>query len=154
MNKLQPTIRYGLYSFIGIAIFFLLMRIVGLENVIALRALNILIVIYFTNQLARINAQVNSKDQYLKSLISLLTANAITVVASVVSFAIYVTFLDPHFLQNVVGGILFAQNITLDQAAVSILMEGMAGSIIVSFTLMQYWKETVPKTKVEPNKIR
>jgi len=154
MKLLQPTVRYGLYSFIGIAVFFLLMRVLGLENIIALRALNILIVIYFSNKLARLNVQENTRDGYVKSLISLLTANAITAVASVGAFMIYVTFIDPNFLNHVVGGILFAPNITLDQAAISILMEGMAGAIIVSFTLMQYWKEADSQSKTEPRKVR
>ena|SRR6218665_1055732 len=153
MKSLSPAIQYGIYSFVGIGIFFLLMKAFGLENVAFLRVFNLLIIFYFSNRLARINAQENTSDQYLKSFASLFLANAITVILSVFSFAIYVSFIDVDFLSRFEGGILFAKHITLGQALASVVLEGMAGSLIVSYTLMQYWKDVKPKAKIEVSKV-
>lgn len=146
MEKLQPAIRYGIYSFIGIALYFLIMKLLGLEHIIWLRAFNILIVIYFSNRLARLNFVRNedTEDNYVSSFISLLVANGVTTIASVIAFALYVTFIDPAFLSQVKGGVLFAEGFTLQHAVVSIAMEGGAASLIVSFVLMQYWKNMKP----------
>lgn len=152
MKSLSPTIRHGIYSFVGIGIFFLLMKAFGLENVAFLRAFNLLIVLYFSNRLARINAQEDTSDRYLKSFASIFLANAITVVLSVFSFAIYVSFIDVEFLSKFSGGLLFAKHISLGQALASVVLEGMAGSLIVSYTLMQYWKDVKPKAKIEAGK--
>ena len=153
MKSLSPSIKYGLYSFAGIVAFFLLMKLIGLEHLIWLRAFNILIVLYFSNRLARLNFTDDTEDNYVSSFLSLLVANGITMVASVVSFTLYVKFIDPTFLSHVKGGVLFARGFTLDHAIVSIMMEGGAGALIVSFVLMQYWKNMKPKVKVDASKI-
>jgi len=153
MKSLSPTVKYGIYSFLGIVAFFLLMKLIGIEHLIWLRAFNILIVLYFSIRLARLNFTEDTEDNYVSSFLSLLVANGITMIASVVSFTIYVKFIDPSFLSQVKGGVLFAQGFTLDHAIVSILMEGGASALVISFVLMQYWKNMKPKVKVDTSKI-
>jgi hypothetical protein len=152
MENLSRTIKFGIYSFLGIAAFFLIMKLFGLEHLTWLRAFNILIVLYFSNRLARLNFTEDTEDNYVSSLLSLLVANGITMIASAVAFAIYAGLIDPAFLHRVKGGVLFADGFTLQHAIISILMEGAAGSLIVSFVLMQYWKNMKPKSKVETGK--
>ena len=154
MEKVRLSIRYGIYSFLCIAAYFLIMKLFGLEHFIWLRAFNILFVIYFSNRLARLNFTEDTEENYVSSFISLIVANGVTTILSVVSFAIYITFIDPEFLNQVKGGILFAQGFTLEHALVSILMEGGAGALNVSFVLMQYWKNMKPKDSIEMSKQR
>jgi hypothetical protein len=138
----QNTLRYAFYSFLGIASFFLLMKLFGLENVAGLRVFNLVIVIYFMNRLARRNLQDNPNVNYVEGLGSLLLANVMTVVASVLGFIAYVRFLDPDFLSTHKAALFWLSNdMTLWRTVVSLFMEGMAGAIIISFTLMQYWKD-------------
>ena len=153
MNSLSPSLRYGIYIFSCIGLFFLLMKVFGLENVYYLRCINFLFVIYFSNRLARESVRENTADQYLKSFGSIFLANAIAVILSVFSFAIYVSFLDVEFLSKFEGGLLFAKNISLGQALASVFLEGMADSLIVSYSLMQYWKDVKPKAKIEASKV-
>jgi hypothetical protein len=136
------TMRYAFYSFLGIASFFLLMKLVGMENVAGLRVFNLVIVIYFMNRLARRNLQDDPNLNYVEGLGSLLLANVMTVVASVLGFVAYVRFLDPDFLNNYKAALFWLSNdMNLWRTVVSLFMEGMAGAIIISFTLMQYWKD-------------
>ncbi|MCE3296864.1 MAG: hypothetical protein K0R65_2578 [Crocinitomicaceae bacterium] len=138
----QNTLRYAIYSVLAIAAFFLLMKLVGMENVAGLRVFNLVIVVYFMNRLARKNLMDDPDLNYVEGLGSLMMANVLTVVASVIGFIAYVRLFDPDFLNNHKAALFWLNNDTsLWRTVVSLFMEGMAGAIIVSFTLMQYWKD-------------
>lgn len=140
MKNQAQTLRFGLYIYIGIALLFLLMKLFAWEEVGFLRLLNIVIVIHFTNRLARIHNLRVFENNYPAALASLFFANALAVVLSVVSFAAYVTLFDPDFIQNFKGGLLLNNNISLRNACIALLFEGMASNVIISFATMQYWK--------------
>lgn len=145
MKNRLLMLRYGFYSFLGIGSYFLLMKLFGLEDLGALRVLNIPIVLYFTNRLARINAYEQVETDYLGGLASLFISNVFTVVLVLLSFIIYVNIIDPGFLKHFEGGIVWSKDITLFQALAALFLEGIAGSIIVSFGIMQYWKDVKSK---------
>ena len=67
MNIRNRSLVYGLNSFAGIAILFLIMKLFSLENVGYLRFLNVFIVFFFTNRLAKKNRQIETDDSYLKA---------------------------------------------------------------------------------------
>lgn len=140
MKNQAQTLRFGAYIYVGIALLFLVMKLFGLENVSFLRLLNLGIVIHFTNKLARIyNMKVIEQD-YFTSISSLMMANVIAVILSVVSFLLYVKLFDPEFIHHFKGGILWNAKTTLGQACLSLLLEGIASSAIIAFIAMQYWK--------------
>lgn len=152
MEKKQHTIRYGIYSFVGIALFFLLMKLCGLENVTFLRVFNLVIVVFMANRLAKLNLKENPDLDYFQALASLFISNVITVVLSIAGFALYTKFVDTAFLTHFKGGILWNGNITLQEALAALFLEGMAGSIMVSFIVMQYWKDAKSK-KQQPLRV-
>lgn len=135
----QNTLRYGLYSFLGIISFFGLMKFFGLEDVSGLRAFNLVIVIYFSNALARRNIKAKVNLNYLENLASVFLSNVVSLALSALGFYLYVKLIDPQFLSHFQGGVLWQANLSLWQAIASIILEGFAGSIIVSYTIMQYW---------------
>jgi hypothetical protein len=155
MNIRNRSILYGLYSFAGIAILFLIMKLFSLENVGYLRFLNVFIVFYFTNRLAKKNRQYEVDDSYLKAFGSLILANVITVVLSVFSFVVYAVFIQPDFIDHFDGGIFWNDHVTLDQAAVILFFEGIGSALATSFIIVMYWNERTPDNKcvpVEPSK--
>nr|WP_294859709.1 hypothetical protein [uncultured Fluviicola sp.] len=147
MNNRSQSIRYGLYSFAGIVILFLLTKLFSLEHLTFLRFLNVLIIIYFTNRLARKNHKSNLDSNYLNAWASLILANVITVGLSLLSFVIYATFIQPDFISKFEGGILWNNHITIGQAALTLFTEGIGCAVAISFIIMQYWNES-PKSKV------
>ncbi|WP_430406736.1 hypothetical protein [Fluviicola sp.] len=147
MSSRSQSIRFGLYSFAGIVLLFLLTKLFSLEHVIFLRFLNVLIIIYFTNRLARKNHQSNADSNYLNAWASLILANVITVGLSLLSFVIYAMFIQPDFISKFEGGILWNNHITLGQAALTLFTEGIGCAVAISFIIMQYWNES-PKSKV------
>jgi len=143
------TIRYGLQMFIAVVAYFFLMKLFNLEKVTELRFFNILIIAYFTYALARKNAERVVDVGYLNSLGSLFVANCINVVLSVLGLYVYISFIDPGFIHNFEHSLLFGSIVTLPKICLGTLMEGIAGSIIVSFAMMQYWKREIePARKV------
>ncbi|AEA42067.1 DUF4199 domain-containing protein [Fluviicola taffensis] len=150
MNTRYQPIRYGIYSFAGIAILFLLVKLFSLENVGYLRLLNVFIVFYFTNKLAKRNRQLEPDDNYLYAFGSLILANAITVILSVVSFVIYANFIQPDFITHFDGGIFWNNDVTIDQAAAVLFFEGMGSALAVSFIVVMYWNERRPDNTCVP----
>lgn len=141
MENRQFVIRYGLSAFAGIAAFFLAMKLVGLEDVAWLRIFNLVIVIYMTIRLAKRLFYLHGKLEYVDGLGSLFVANAIAVVLSLLGLGIYVWLIDPQFVYTVQSGSLWSPNLGLSSMVMHLFMEGMAGSVIISFATMQYWKD-------------
>lgn len=143
--KLQsPIVLTGLYSYAGIALLFLILKIAGLESQTWLRFLNLVIVVYFTNRLARHLHDTRIDNDYLRAWVSLIFANIITVGLSLLSFVIYVLFIDPDFMKHFTGGILWNNHINIQQAALSLFTEGVGSAVAISFIIMQYWNDAAP----------
>lgn len=148
MNTRSQSVRYGLYSFAGIVILFLLTKLFSLEHLTFLRFLNILIIIYFTNRLARKNHKNSVDNNYLNAWVLLILANVVTVSLSLISFVIYAMFIQPDFISKFEGGILWNNHITLGQAALTLFTEGIGCAVAISFIIMQYWNESPKSSKV------
>ncbi len=141
MNAQFLTLRFAILTIFSLGALFFLMIFFGLEHNSELRILNVFIVLVFSNMLARRNIQENPTLPYINGLASIFIANAITTFACVAGFAIYVEFINTNFLTQVDGGLLWPKNIGLAEACAALFIEGMAGSAITSFVLMQYWKD-------------
>ncbi|MES2589440.1 MAG: hypothetical protein V4622_10700 [Bacteroidota bacterium] len=148
MKTNSNTLNFGIYSFVGIASFFLIMKLFGLEEYAGLRIFNIFIIVYFTNRLARKNIQDQSDIGYLEALASLFLANFLALVLSIGGFVFYVKIIDPEFLSTFIGGILWlSSKLTLFEIVASLFLEGMAGAIMISFISMQYWQDAKVSAK-------
>lgn len=147
MKKRNYTIRFGIYMFLSMVGLFFLMKLVGLEKVTELRLLNVLIAGYFSNRLALNNLIEDSEINYVSNLGSLLFANQIAVFLCCISLVLYVKLIDPALMASLGNGFFLGKNLAIEQIAIAILMEGSAVSIIVSFSVMQYWKNVKRKTR-------
>ncbi len=147
MKKRNYTIRFGIYMFLSMVALFFLMKLVGLEKITELRLLNILIAGYFSNRLAQLNLIEDAEVDYVNNLGSLLFANLIAVFLSAFSLVLYVKLIDPSMMASLGDGFFLGKHLSIDKIAVAILMEGSAASIIISFSLMQYWKNVKRRTR-------
>jgi hypothetical protein len=135
--NISREIYNGVMIFIGIGIYFLTMELLGLSDVFLLRLLNIFIVVYFVNKTIKSN-YTEGKTAYLDSLTSL-TGVALSVAALLAYISLkggdaYLAKLSQNFLFG--GG-----QPSMYQYCIGLLFEGIASSIIITFTLMQYWKD-------------
>jgi hypothetical protein len=138
---LSKELNNGILIFISIGIYFLLMELLGLSDVFYLRLLNIFIVIYFLNKTIKSN-YIEGKADYLHNIISGSLTSLIGVFLSVIGLLIYISMKGgTEYLSKLSGDFLFGGGTpTLNQYCIGLLFEGIASSIIITFTIMQYWK--------------
>ena len=147
MKKRNLTVRFGIYMFLSMAVLFFAMKLVGLEKITELRLLNVLIAAFFSNRLAQVNLIEDSDIDYVSNFGSLFFANLIAVVLSCVGLIFYVNVIDSGFMESLGNGFFLGKNLDINKIAVAVLLEGSAASIIVSFSIMQYWKNVKRKTR-------
>ncbi|WP_310556103.1 hypothetical protein [Flavobacterium sp.] len=140
--SLSKEFNNGILIFISIGIYFLLMELLGLSDVFYLRLLNIFIVIYFLNKTIKSNFN-EGKTEYLDNLISGTLTSLIGVVLSVVGLLIYISMKGgDEYMKKLSANFLFGGGEpSMNQYCIGLLFEGIASSIIITFTLMQYWKD-------------
>jgi hypothetical protein len=136
----------GFIIYVCIALFFLLMESLGLADQIYLRLLNFIFVIYGINRTIR----SNYKDQipgYFTNLLAGIFTGIVSLLLGLGSFIIYVEYKGGDaYLHNFVNSYIFGGGEpSLYQFCMGLMLEGFAASGIVSFALMQYWKDKVEK---------
>ena len=140
--NISKELNNGILIFIGIGIYFLTMELLGLSHLFLLRMLNIVIVIYFINKTIKSNYN-EGKTEYLENLISGTLTALIGVVLSVAGLLIYISMKGGDaYLAKLSQNFLFGGGTpSMNQYCIGLFFEGIASSIIITFTLMQYWKD-------------
>ena len=143
---ISKELNNGILIFVGIGIYFLTMELLGLSDVFLLRMLNIFIVIYFLNKTIKSNYS-EGKTEYLENLISGTLTALIGVFLSVAGLLIYISVKGGDvYLAKLSQNFLFGGGTpSVNQYCIGLLFEGIASSVIISFTLMQYWKDRALK---------
>lgn len=129
----------GFIIFIAIAIYFLLMEVLGLAHLFYLRFLNILFVFYGVNRTIQMNL-LEGKKKFVSNAVSALYTSVISVFLSIIALVIY-SYLQggDAFVQSLSKTFLFGGNPSIDAYSISLLFEGLASSVIVTLLLMLYW---------------
>jgi len=140
--NISKELNNGILIFISIGIYFLLMELLGLSDVFLLRLLNIFIVVYFINKTIKSNYK-EGKTEYLENIISGSLTSLIGVALSVAGLLAYISMKGGNaYLANLSKNFLFGGGEpSMYQYCIGLLFEGIASSITITFTLMQYWKD-------------
>lgn len=140
MENHSNTFRIGIYTFLAIVAFFFVIKMARLEQYTELRLFNIVIVLYFSNRLAYLNFIKRKNTNYLNNLGSVFAANLLNVVLCSISFFIYLNWVDQEFIKVVENSFLLGHDLSAFNISLALLIEGIASSAIVSFGVLQYWK--------------
>lgn len=144
--KISRIVINGFIIFACIALFFLLMEVLHLSDQLYLRLFNFVFVIYGINRTIRSNYK-DHVNGYFANLLSGILTGLVSLGLGLISFIIYVesmggeAYLDKYVASYVFGG----GDPSLYQFIIGLALEGAAASVIVSFALMQYWKDKVEK---------
>jgi hypothetical protein len=152
MTSSKIIINNALLIFGGILGFFLLMKILGLENVSELRFLNFGFVLWGINRAIKTNMDTNKESLYLNNFSVGIGTSVLAVGLSIIGLIIYVDFINPGFMAVLENSAFWGQNLSLGLVVFALAIEGIASSVICSFILMQYYKNykvTIMKTAVE-----
>jgi len=144
--KASRIVINGILIFIAIGLFFLLMEMVGASHIIYLRLVNFAFVIYGINRTIKSNFNDNING-YFTNIASAILTGFVSLVLSVFSFMLYAEYKGGEkYLQNFSSDYIFGGgNPSPYQFGIGLFIEGLAACVIVSFALMQYWKDKVEK---------
>lgn len=126
---------YGL-----IVVYFLIMKLFGLDNVSELRFLNFLFVFWGVNRAIKTNIELNKEHSYFSNFYAGFGASVIGVGLTIVGLIIYVGFIDPNFITVLENSSFWGKELSLQMVVFALAIEGIASSVMCSFIIMQYYK--------------
>jgi len=144
--KFSRLLINGIIIFIGIGLYFLLIETLGLADQIYLRLLNFVFVIYGINRTIKSNYH-DGINGYLTNLLAGFLTGIVGLVLGLVAFMIYIEAQGgDEFLKTFADSYVFGGgDPSLYQFCFGLFIEGAASSMVVSFAMMQYWKDKVEK---------
>jgi len=144
--KASRIIINGIIIFIGIGLFFLLMEVLGLSDNIYLRLINFVFVIYGINRTIKSNFNDNING-YFTNIASAILTGITGLVLGVFAFMLYAEYRGgEEYLKRYASDYIFGGgNPSPSQFGIGLFIEGLAASVIVSFAMMQYWKDKLEK---------
>lgn len=142
--KTKRELINGVIIFLGIGAYFLILEAAGLSNIVYLRIINLLIVAYGVNRTIKANREDGIRG-YNTNLVSAILTSMIGAVLSIGSLLAYISYKGGEaYLKNLSDNFIFGGGeLTINHYCIGLLFESTAASLIVSFCLMQYWKDKV-----------
>lgn len=144
--KVSRVFINGIIIYVGIALFFLLMEVLGLSDQVYLRLVNFVFVIYGINRTIKANYNDNING-YFTNLSSAFLTSFIGLMLGIFSFMTYVEIQGgDEYLHKMEQSYVFGGGEpSIYEFCIALFIEGIAAGAIVSFAMMQYWKDKVEK---------
>lgn len=137
-------IRYGLYLMSGLILYFLLMKLLGLEGNLKLRYFNIVILILaIVSALHYYKTHCGEMMAYFKGIAVGVLTSMVGAVTFALFMALYLGVFDPAFLQSIQDqwpG--YSNYINPFTMAFIIILEGVISGYLTTFITLQYMKST------------
>ncbi|WP_026714354.1 hypothetical protein [Flavobacterium daejeonense] len=142
--KLSKEFYNGVIIFIGIALYFLLMEALHLSNVYFLRLFNIVFVYYGVNRTLKSNFAAG-KTNFADNAISALLTALFGVFLSISGLVAYIYAKGgDDYIKTLSDTLLFVGSPSVMTYNISLLFEGIVSAVIVTFSLMLFWKKKYP----------
>lgn len=134
------TIKIAIAAYIVLGTLFLLLHLMGLTAFNELRLLNVLVVIYFSNLVAKSNFNEINEKGYFQNFISLFRFNMVIVGLAMLSIFVYTSYIDPSILAQSESLFTIIPAHTESELLLALFAEGLSASVVVSYGILQYWK--------------
>ncbi|KRD61002.1 hypothetical protein ASE40_05450 [Flavobacterium sp. Root935] len=136
--KLSHEIINGIYIFMAIGLFFILLEIIDLSHLFYLRLLNIFFIIYGVNRTLNMNRREGNNNFMFNAVSSMQTAFT-GVVLSIAALVIYSYAKGGDgYVISLSQAFMFGGDPSVPAYCLSLLFEGSASCIIVTLILMLY----------------
>ncbi|WP_298763588.1 hypothetical protein [uncultured Polaribacter sp.] len=140
MKNDQIVAKNALYITLLIGSYFLLCKYLGVADNPYLRFLNLAFVFFGVQNAIKESVLKNEETSYINNLgIGIRTA-VIAVLLSITGVIFYIELMNPNFLAVMNNSFLIGGNLSLAEVVITLLIEGMASSVISAFTIMQLYK--------------
>jgi hypothetical protein len=142
--KLPKELYNGVIIFIGIALYFLLMEVLHLSNLFFLRLFNIVFIYYGVNRTLKSNLK-EGKTNFADNAISALMTSLTGVLLSIMGLVAYIYSKGgDEYIRTLSESLLFVGSPSVMTYNISLLFEGIVSAVIVTFSLMLFWKNKYP----------
>ncbi len=142
--KLPKELYNGVVIFIGIALYFLLMEVLHLSDLFFLRLFNIVFIYYGVNRTLKSNF-AEGKNNFADNAISALLTALTGVLFSIMGLVAYIYAKGgDEYIRTLSESLLFVGSPSVMTYNISLLFEGIVSAVIVTFSLMLYWKKKYP----------
>ena len=137
--KISKEFQNGFLIFLGIAIYFLFMNLVGLSDVFYLRLFNTLFVLYGVNRTIMMNIH-DGEVLLANNAKSAMKTSLIGVFLSIIGLIIF-SYLQggDQYVQSLSKTFLFGGNPSVMTYSICLLFEGIASTVVVTMLLRLYW---------------
>ncbi len=140
MNTKNIILNNGLKIYLGIVIFFFVMKLLRLEQFTELRLLNFIFVFWGINNAIKTNIFKNRSNNYLENLYIGFATSFLAMILLIFSLTIYLFYIDPSFIHIIENLKIWGNHLTPPLISFAIFIEGISSSVVCTFILMQYWK--------------
>jgi hypothetical protein len=137
----KVSLKYGIFVGIAHIVYFLLMRLLGLENRVELSLLSgLFLVIGIVMAIASYKRAVNGMINYLKGLAIGATVGVVSSTILAVFLVLYLTVIDKAYLNDLQASSLFPQSISILTVFVLTILYGTVPGMWLAFIAMQWFK--------------
>ncbi|MBF8962184.1 DUF4199 domain-containing protein [Pontibacter sp. FD36] len=147
-------LKYGLFTALGLIVYFLLMKLVGLEQVIELRFLNgVIMAIGVTMAIRAYKISRQGNIGYFSGLGTGIITSALATVLFAVFMVIYIKAFDDALLNVLAGEQFFGGRMAITPGIVIfmvLMLEGVISGFMVAFIAMQWFKRRDHKVPGSP----
>ena len=140
MSQTKIIIRNAVLITSLIGGFFFICKFFGLENNPYLRFMNLFFVVIGIRKAIITNIYTNKETKYTTNLGLGIQTSAVAVLLSIIGVIGYIELINPEFLSTMNSSFLIGGDLTLAELFFTLLIEGMASSVIGSFVIMQFFK--------------
>ena len=140
MSTKKLIIKHAIFISLMIGAFFFLSKLVGLEENPYLRFVNLLFVIIGIRQAIKENIYVHKETNHAKNFATGFASAALAVILSTIGVVIYIEFINPEFLEVMNQSFLIGGDTSLFELAFTLVIEGLASSIVSTLIVMQFFK--------------
>lgn len=146
MKETSPSIEKigivtGLFTSLALIAYFMLMKAIGLVQILELRFFNIIIVaVGVCYGIRKLKRELHEDEFYLKGIMQGFYISAVAIISFALFISVYLSYFDLSLLKYIRQKINVGWSITGLTIFLTIFMEGMASAVIITFAAMQYFK--------------
>lgn len=140
MSQKKIILKNAILIVLMISGFFFFSKLIGQEDNPYLRFLNIVFVILGIRQTVKESIAQNGVTNYGLNFGSAFATGALSVLISSIGVLLYIELISPEFLDKMNNNFLIGGDLTVFEVFFSLVIEGLASSIIGSLIVMQFFK--------------
>lgn len=139
MNSLH--FKYGFRIFLGLAVYFLAMELLGLSHLLFLRFLNILIIGFGLYHAVNENYE-EGNHVFIENFLFCMLTSIVALVLSAFALSYYIHYMGGEKFLNSLGkvALLSSENLGISTYCVGIFFEGVASSVITTYFVLYIWE--------------